>query len=91
MEFEWDEEKARANLNKHDVSFHQAKTVFEDPLFVIFADPDHSFEEKRFVILGESEKGGLLTVSFTERETITRLISARKATASERKNYEQEI
>ncbi|MCW5962168.1 MAG: BrnT family toxin [Pyrinomonadaceae bacterium] len=91
MEFEWNEGKAKANLAKHEVAFDEAKTVFNDPLFVIFADPDHSSEEKRFVILGESNKGKLLVVAFTERQTKIRLISARKATLTERKNYEQEI
>jgi uncharacterized protein len=89
MEFEWDEEKAESNLAKHDVSFEEAKTVFDDALFLIFADIDHSLEEKRFLIMGESDKGRLLVVSFTERETVTRLISARKATPTERKFYEE--
>jgi hypothetical protein len=89
MEFEWDGEKAESNLAKHDVSFEEAKTIFDDALFLIFDDPDHSLEERRFIIMGESEKGRLLVVSFTERETATRLISARKATAAERKFYEE--
>ncbi len=91
MEFEWDEEKARANFNKHDVSFDEAKTVFDDSLFLIFADEDHSIEEKRFIILGKSIQSRLLVVSFTERENRTRIITARKATPSERRNYEQEL
>jgi uncharacterized DUF497 family protein len=91
MEFEWDAQKAKANLAKHKVSFDEAKTVFDDSLFLIFADLDHSFEEKRFIIIGESNKRKLLVVAFAERETATRIISARKATASERKNYEEEI
>ena len=90
MEFEWDEQKAKANLTKHRISFGEAKTVFDDPLFLIAADPDHSFEEKRFIIMGESAKGKLLVVAFTERETRTRLISARKAMPAERKFYEEE-
>jgi uncharacterized DUF497 family protein len=51
----------------------------------------HSFEEKRFIIMGESNRGKLLVVAFAEPESATRIISARKATASERKNYEEEI
>lgn len=90
MNFEWDEAKAEANLNKHEVSFEEAKTVFDDALFLIFADPDHSLEEKRFIIMGESDKGRLLVVSYTERGASTRLISARKATPAERRFYEQE-
>lgn len=91
MEFEWNENKAKTNLSKHKVSFEEAQTIFNDPLYLIFADIDHSFEEKRFIIMGESNKSRLLVVSFTDRDTATRLISARKATPSERKTYEQEI
>ncbi len=91
MQFEWNTEKAKANLKNHKVSFDEAKTVFDDPLFVIFADPDHSFEENRFVIMGESNQNRLLVVSYTERPTATRLISAREATRLERKKYEEDI
>lgn len=91
MEFEWSEQKAEANLKKHEVSFDEAKTVFDDPLFVIFADPDHSVEENRFIIMGESNQNRLLVVSYTERLPKTRLISARKATPAERKKYEEDI
>ena len=90
MRFEWDSEKADLNFRKHKVSFDEAKTVFDDPLFVIFADPDHSIAEKRFIIMGESVKRRLLVVSYTERSS-TRLISARKATRKERKKYEEDI
>jgi uncharacterized DUF497 family protein len=91
MQFEWDEQKAEANLKKHEVSFDEAKTVFDDSLFIIFADPDHSVEEKRFIIMGESNQNRLLVVSYTERPPKTRLISARKATRAERKKYEEDI
>ena len=91
MKFEWNKQKAKANLKKHQVSFEEAETVFDDLLFLIFADLDHSIEEKWFIILGESNQGKLLVVAFTEREPVTRLISARKATLTERKNYEEEI
>lgn len=91
MRFEWDPDKAKANLKNHRVSFDEAQTVFNDPLFIIFADPDHSIEENRFIVIGESEEGRLLVVSYTERPPATRLISARKATRSERKNYEEKI
>ncbi|MFM9903415.1 MAG: BrnT family toxin [Pyrinomonadaceae bacterium] len=90
MRFEWDSEKADLNFRKHKVSFDEAKTVFDDPLFVIFADPDHSIAEKRFIIMGESVEKRLLVVSYTERRS-TRLISARKATRKERKKYEEDI
>ena len=91
MEFEWNKQKAEANLKKHEVSFDEAKTVFDDLLFVIFADSDHSVEENRFIIMGESNQNRLLVVSYTERPPKTRLISARKATPSERKKYEENI
>ena len=91
MKFEWSEEKAESNLKKHGVSFDEAKTVFADPLFIIFADPDHSFEENRFIMMGESDQNRLLVVSYTERPPAIRLISAREATRPERKKYEEDI
>lgn len=91
MNFEWDVEKADANLKKHGVSFDEAKTVFRDPMYLIFADPDHSIGEKRFLIIGISESDQLLFVSYTERKSATRIISARRATRRERKKYEEEI
>lgn len=69
MQLEWNTEKAEANLKKHEVSFDEAKTVFDDPLFIIFADPDHSFEENRLIIMGESNQNRLLVVSYTEKTT----------------------
>lgn len=54
MEFEWDEAKAEANIAKHGVSFEEAKTVFDDRHFIDFYDPDHSDEEHRYIIVGES-------------------------------------
>jgi uncharacterized protein len=77
MEFEWDEGKAETNLIKHCVSFDDAQTVFNDPLYVDFYDPDHSENEDRYLIIGESNRGQLLIVSYTERGNATRLISAR--------------
>ena len=56
MKFEWDEEKAAANLAKHGVSFEEAKTVFDDLLYVDFYDPDHSIDEHRYIIIGESQQ-----------------------------------
>ena len=89
MEFEWDEEKAAANLAKHKVSFDEAKTVFDDPLYVDFYDPDHSYDEPRYLIVGESQQRRLLIVSYTERGDAVRLISAREVTSAERKAYEE--
>lgn len=91
MDFEWDDEKAKSNQAKHKVSFEEAQTVFEDPFYLIFADPDHSKKESRFIALGASNKDRLLAVAYTERRGATRLISARKATRTERKYYEEEI
>lgn len=89
MEFKWDKRKEAANLADHGVSFDEAKTVFEDSLYVDFYDPDHSEDEDRYLIVGESRRGRLLIISYTERGDIVRLISARDVTSSERKAYEE--
>ena len=89
MEFEWDEEKAAANLAKHEVSFAEATTIFADPLYVDFYDPDHSIDEHRYIIIGESQQSRLLIVSYTERGHIVRLIGAREVTRREREIYEE--
>lgn len=64
--FEWDEEKAAFNLSKHGVAFDEAGTVFDDPMYLDFFDPDHSHDEKRYIIIGRSSKNRLLLVSYTE-------------------------
>lgn len=89
MEFEWDKGKARTNLSKHKVSFEEAKTVFNDPLFIDFYDPDHSEDEERYIIIGQSEQKRLLVVAYTEREQKIRLISARETTRAEKEAYEE--
>ena len=89
MKFEWDEKKAAVNLSKHGISFEEARTVFDDPLYVDFYDPDHSDEEERYIIVRESQPGNLLIVSYTERADFIRLISARKVTRVEREVYEE--
>lgn len=89
MNFEWDEAKAAANLAKHGVSFTEAVTLFEDPLYVDFYDPRHSQEENRYIIIGESKSGHLLIMSYTERQETIRPISARKLTRTERRDYEE--
>ncbi|MGD1867752.1 MAG: BrnT family toxin [Phormidesmis sp.] len=91
MKFGWDEEKAKKNLDKHSISFDEATSVFDDPLFLTFADLDHSIEERRFIIMGESARGRLLVVAYTERGSATRLISARPVTRKERKAYESDL
>ena len=89
MEFEWNSGKARTNLAKHRVSFEEAKTVFDDPLYVDFYDPDHSDDEQRYIIIGQSQQHRLLVVSYTERRSSVRLISAREATQTEKDAYEE--
>lgn len=89
MEFKWDEKKAAANLADHGVSFDEAKTVFDDPLYVDFYDPDYSYDEHRYLIVGESRQGRLQIASYTERGDAVRLISAREVTLAERKAYEK--
>ncbi len=89
MQFEWDPKKARANLRKHGVSFDEAATVFLDDLSLTGDDPDHSVSEERLVTFGVSSAGRLLVIAHTERSDRTRIISARPATRSERKLYEE--
>ncbi len=88
--FEWDAEKAKLNEKKHGVTFELARTVFGDPLAAIFADEDHSdFEEREFII-GHAATGELLIVWFVVKEKdLVRIISARKPTRWERKDYEE--
>lgn len=85
----WDAPKASANRRKHGVSFEEAATVFADPLAKITDDPEHSEEEARELILGSSEKGRLLVVSFVQRTSAIRLISARPASRTERHVYQE--
>ena len=91
MQCDWNPEKAARNFSKHGVSFEEAATIFEDPLFVVFADPRHSVEKRRFIIIGETAKRKLLMVAYTERSEKVRIISARKATRKERTVYEGQI
>jgi len=87
--FEWDPEKAAENLAKHGVSFEEAATVFRDALSATGPDPDHSFDEERFITFGLSTTGRLLVVAHTDRDDTIRIISARPVTPSERKIYEE--
>jgi hypothetical protein len=89
MKFEWDKNKAEKNLGKHRISFDEAKTIFDDPLYVDFYDVDHSAEEERYLIVGRSNRERLLIVSYPEREDSIRIISAREVTKSEREAYEE--
>ncbi len=90
MRFEWDSEKAAANLRKHGVTFEAASSVFGDPLAVTFHDPDHSVGEVRWLTFGVSHSGMLLVVSHAQRGNRVRLISARRAIRTERRIYEED-
>ncbi len=89
IRFEWDENKNEINKKKHKISFEEAQTVFYDEEALLIDDPEHSQEEERFIILGLSKKANLLVVCHCYRasDTVIRIISARKATKSETKQY----
>ena len=89
LTFEWDKKKNAANQKKHGVSFDEAKTAFTDPFARLIADPDHSCNEDRFILLGESIQSRLLVVCHCMRmDDSIRIISARKAVKQEREIYE---
>ncbi len=88
--FEWSPEKAKANLKKHGVSFEEAETVFSDPLSLTVPDPLHSDDENRLVITGYSIRERQIVVVHTDRNDKIRIVTARLATPSERRKYEQE-
>lgn len=88
LSFEWDTKKAESNEQKHGITFDEASTIFADPLSMTIHDPLHSDAEDRFIIIGDSHKHRILTVVHTERGDNIRIISARKATKSERSYYE---
>ena len=92
--FEWDENKARLNIEKYKVSFDEAKTVFNDSMLVTFFDINHSDYEERLISIGISSSSRLLLVVHTEQESdgdtiLIRIISCRKATKHERRAYEE--
>lgn len=88
MIFEWDENKNKANIKKHGISFQTARHVFEDVFCIIDYDDDNSIDEERFIALGEvSGEYYLLSVAFTDRGDAIRIISARRANKSERREY----
>ena len=80
-EFEWDEDKNIINIQKHGISFNEAKTIFDDEFVLFYPDDEHSQNEERFIAIGESVTEKLLMVCYCEKENaeIIRLISARKA------------
>ena len=89
--FEWDTHKARKNEETHGVSFDEASTAFRDTLSLTIRDPLHSDEEDRFILIGNSGTNRLLVVVHTERGENIRIITARKATKKERKQYEKNV
>jgi hypothetical protein len=88
MHFEWDRAKAEGNRRKHRVTFDEAVSVFYDPLSATFPDPDASHAEARLITIGHSTQERLLVVVHTEQSETIRIISARQATAHERKRHE---
>lgn len=87
MTYEWDPAKAAANLRKHGISFAEAASVFLDPMALTFEDPDHSDQEDREITIGVSGKQRVLFVSHAARRDRIRIISVRKATRKEQRQY----
>jgi hypothetical protein len=90
LRFLWDPRKAVSNERKHGVGFPEATTVFDDPLSVTIADPDHSLEEQRFLLLGQSNRRRVLVVAHLERGESIRIISVRRVNRRERQIYEED-
>ena len=91
IRFEWDPRKSASNRRKHGVGFEEASTVFTDEHALLIDDPDHSEDEDRFVLIGNSVRNRLVVVVFTERDNRIRVISARLANPRERNDYERRI
>jgi uncharacterized protein len=89
LQFEWDSRKARVNKRKHGIVFEEASTIFDDPLSITIHDPAHSVGEDRFITIGTSANSRFIVVVHTERGDTIRIISARNATISEKRQYEQ--
>ena len=88
LQFEWDSKKALSNKRKHGITFEEACTIFADPLSITISDPAHSIGEDRFITIGTSVNNDLIVAVHADRNDIIRIISARKATRNERKQYE---
>jgi uncharacterized DUF497 family protein len=88
MRFTWNPAKAASNLVKHGVAFEEAVTVFDDPLFIMLLDDEHSLDEERYITIGMSDHGRPLIVAHTDPEGLIRVISARKAVPREQRFYE---
>lgn len=89
MQFEWDPQKAAANVKRRRITFDEAASVLGDPLSTTYPDEAHSDEETRFLTIGASHRGRVMVVAHTERNDTIRIISARRATRREREFYEQ--
>jgi uncharacterized DUF497 family protein len=87
LDFEWDAAKAERNAEKHCVSFEEAASVFDDPMFITFVDDEHSIDEERYITIGLSSRGRLLMLAHADRKDRTRIISARRATKKEEQFY----
>ena len=85
----WSEKKNRHNIRKHLVDLNEAKTIFDDPLQISKDDPDHSFNENRYITMGVSAQNRLLIMAHTFDDDKIRISTARKPTRSERKDYEE--
>ena len=90
VKLEWDTKKAISNMQKHSISFEEAGTVFGYPMALTFDDPDHSTGEMRFLTFGLTRTNKFVIVSYTERQGVTRIISARKMSKQERDIYEKD-
>lgn len=88
-EFEWDDDKATSNFQKHGIHFEDARTVFRDPFAIELLDERASYSEERYILIGMS-RDGVLVVIYTERHERNRIISARRAEPNERRYYYEE-
>lgn len=90
-DIQWDEKKNQVNQSKHGIAFEEASTVFDDPYARQFADPDHSQEEDRFLLVGTSNQLRVLLVCYCERfqENIIRIISARRLNKEEKRQFKR--
>jgi len=91
IDFEWDPQKEKTNIQKHHIGFREESTIFKDPLGITIFDPDHSLHVDRYITIGTSNRGRLIMVAYTDRGIITRIINARELTNAERIDYENEI
>ena len=93
ISFEWDEKKNHSNIQKHKISFEEAKSVFNDLHARLIPDPDHSDKEERYILLGLSDDLKTLIVChcYRENSTVIRIISARKANRHEKSDYERQL